>query len=590
MKTRDIAQNNPSTGSYNNRRNSLLQLLLGLVIIVLLNVIGSYLFTRFDLTSEKRFTLSPSTKKLLRETDDIIFYRVYLEGEFPAGFKMLSRSTREMLDEFRAVNDNIQYEFINPYGSTDAQTRKDVFDRLEQQGLQPTDLNVRTQKGQEQQRIFPGIIVSYKGREMPLNLLTEQMGVDPGVMINNSIQSLEYKLSNAIRKLSALNKPKIAFIEGHGELSALETGDISRALNDYYVVERVSIDGKINALTDRKEGEDGEYRSLNKYKAIIIAKPDSVFSEKDKFIIDQYIMKGGKVLWLIDPVSASMDSIQTSDHTLGITQDLNLNDQLFKYGVRLNSNLLLDLNALPIPIFTGRIGNQPQFSFFPWYYFPVLTPTSDHPVVKNLNAIRTEFISSIDMVDDPSITKTVLLSTSGYTHIAITPVMITLETVRDEPDPKDYAQPPQPVAVLLEGEFESLFKNRVPAEIQQAPEISFEARSPENRMIIMADGDLIRNQVQFTNGSFVALPLGFDRYTNQTFGNRELILNAVNYLCDDEGLMSVRARELKLRSLDIKRARGNLLLWQLLNTVVPILIVVIVGLILAAMRRRRYAK
>ncbi|HAH59586.1 MAG TPA: hypothetical protein DCL86_15695, partial [Bacteroidales bacterium] len=319
MKSENTVPVNKLSGPFNNRRNSLIQLLLGLLIVLLLNVIGSYIFTRLDLTSEKRFTLSPSTKKLLRETDDIIFYRVYLEGDFPAGFKMLSRSTREMLDEFRAVNDNIQYEFVDPYSSTDAKTRKDVFDRLQQQGLQPTDLNVRTRKGQEQQRIFPGIIVSYKGREIPLNLLEEQMGVDPGVMINNSIQALEYNLSNAIRKLSTSNKPKIAFIEGHGELSAMETGDISRALSDYYAVERIKIQGKINALTDRKEGEDGQYRTINKYKAIIIAKPDSIFSEKDKFIIDQYIMKGGKVLWLVDPVSASMDSIQTNDHTLGIT-------------------------------------------------------------------------------------------------------------------------------------------------------------------------------------------------------------------------------------------------------------------------------
>lgn len=575
---------------YNDRRNSLVQLLLGVLIVLLLNVVGAFLFTRLDLTSEKRFSLSSSTKKLLRETDDVIFYRVYLEGEFPAGFKMLSRSTREMLDEFRAVNDNIQYEFINPYASSDARTRKDIFERLIQQGLQPTDLNVRTQKGQEQQRIFPGVIVSYKGREMALNLLNEQMGVDPAVMVNNSIQSLEYNLSNAIRKLGTSSKPKIAFIEGHGELSALETGDITRALSDYYLVERVKIDGQINAITERKENEDGTFISVNKYKAIIIAKPDSVFREKDKFIIDQYIMKGGKVLWLIDPVQASMDSIQTSDQTLAVTMDLNLNDQLFKYGVRLNSNLLLDLNALPIPIFTGRIGNQPQFSFFPWYYFPVLTPTSNHPIVKNLNAIRTEFISSIDTIANPLVKKTILLSTSKNTHIAMTPVMITLELVREEPDPRDYAQLPQPVAVLLEGQFESLFKNRVPEDIVNAPEISFTENSPETRMIVMADGDLIRNQVQFTNGTFVALPLGYDRYTNQTFGNKDLMLNAVNYLCDDTGLMSVRAREIKLRSLDVKRARASLLFWQLLNTVAPALLVIIIGIVLSVMRRRRYAR
>ncbi|GAB1405834.1 gliding motility-associated ABC transporter substrate-binding protein GldG [Lentimicrobium sp.] len=590
MKKETIAHNEKNIASRNNLNNSLIQLVLGLLIVLFVNVIGSFVFTRFDLTTEKRFTLSPSTKKLLRETDDIIFYRVYLEGDFPAGFKMLSRSTREMLDEFRAVNDNIQYEFIDPYTASDAKTRKEIFDRLQQQGLLPTDLNVRTRKGQEQQRIFPGIIVSYKGREIPVNLLEEQMGVDPGVMINNSMQALEYNLSNAIRKLSTAIKPKIAFIEGHGELPPLETADIARAMSDYYIVERVKIDGKINALTDRKEDDDGQYRTMNKYKAIIIAKPDSVFSEKDKFIIDQYVMKGGKVLWLIDPVAASMDSIQTNDHTLGVTQDINLSDQLFKYGVRLNSNLLLDLNALPIPIFTGRVGNQPQFSFFPWYYFPVLTPTINHPVVKNLNAIRTEFISSIDTVDNADIRKTILLTTSKYTHISITPVMITLDLVRNEPDPKDYAQPPQPVAVLLEGEFESLFKNRVPAEIRQAPEISFEERSPENRMIVMSDGDLIRNQVQFTNGKFAPLPLGFDRYTNQTFGNRELMLNAVNYLCDDTGLMSVRSRELRLRSLDMKQAHENLLLWQIINTVVPVLLVVLTGVVLAFLRKRKYAK
>ncbi|MBV2245613.1 MAG: gliding motility-associated ABC transporter substrate-binding protein GldG [Lentimicrobium sp.] len=574
----------------NIRRTNMVQLFLGLVIVILLNVIGSALYFRVDLTSEKRYSLASSTKKLLRETDDIFYFKVFLEGEFPAGFKKLSRATREMLDEFRAFSDNIQYEFINPSEASDAKTRNDVFDRLIQQGIQPTDLNVRTKEGQQQQRIFPAAILSHKGREIPVNLLAEQMGAPPDAIINNSVQALEYNISNAIRKLSTASKPRIAFTEGHGELSALETADITQALSDYYIVEGVTLDGKVNALTERKENEDGNYTIINKYAAIIVAKPDSVFSEKNKFVIDQFVMKGGKVLWLIDPVSASMDSVQKSNRTMGITHDINLNDMLFKYGVRLNSNLLLDLNALPIPVYTGNIGNQPQYSFYPWLYFPVLSSTSNHPVVNNLNAVRTEFISSIDTVGNPSIRKTVLLKTSEYTRIAMTPVMIDLEILRNEPDPKQFNQPRQTVAVLLEGEFESLYTNRIPSEISQAPEMGFTAKSPENRMIVISDGDMIKNQIQFSAGTYTPFPLGYDRFTGQTFGNKELMLNAVNYLCDDAGLMAVRSREVKLRPLDRTRVSKNLLFWQILNTAGPVLLVILFGLIQFFLRKRRYAK
>ncbi|NTW25170.1 MAG: gliding motility-associated ABC transporter substrate-binding protein GldG [Lentimicrobium sp.] len=571
------------------RRNNIIQLVLALLIIILINVIGSFIFTRIDLTSENRYSLSPSTKKLLRETDDIVFFKVYLDGEFPAGFKLLARSTREMLDEFRAYSDNIEYEFINPSAAENAKTRGEIYERLIQQGLQPTDINVRTKQGQEQQRIFPAALVSYKGREIPLSLLADQLGAPPEAIINNSIQALEYNISNAIRKLSSTSKPKIAFTYGHGELPLIETADIRYALSDYYTVERVKISGNVNALTDRRENEDGTFSIVNKYKAIVIARPDSAYNEKDKFIIDQYIMQGGKVLWLVEPVFATMDSLQTANFTMGVTQDINLNDQLFNYGVRLNSNLLMDINALPIPMVTGQMGNQPQFSFFPWYYFPVLTATSSHPVVNNLNAIRTEFISSIDTVGDPSIKKTILLETSKYTRIAMTPVMISLDLLRKDPDPNDYIESPKAVAVLLEGKFESLFSNRITSEISQAPEIGFTAKSPETRMIVISDGDIIRNQVQMSNGNFMPLPLGYDRHTGQTFGNRDLLLNCVNYLCDDAGLMSVRSRELRLRALDVTKARNQLLIWQLINTIAPILLVILFGIIQFKIRKRRYA-
>ncbi len=572
------------------RLDSLIQLSAGMIIIVLINIIGSFLYTRLDLTSEKRFTLSPSTRQLLRETDDIFYFKVYLEGEFPSGFKRLSKSTREMLDEFRAYSDNVQYEFINPSSSDDAKTRKEIQDRLIEQGLVPTELAVRTKEGQKQQSIFPGALVTHKGKTIPLSLLSNQLGAPPEAIINNSIQALEYNLLSAIRRLGTTTKPKIALTQGHSELTKLETVDIANALSEYYTVEYTEIKGQINSLTERIEVQPGQYNIVNKYEAIIIAKPDSVFSEKDKFIIDQYVMRGGKILWLIDPVFATMDSLQTSNRTIGITNDFNLNDQLFKYGVRLNSNLMMDLAALPIPMVTGYMGNQPQFNFFPWPYFPVLTASSSHPVVKNINAIKTEFISSIDTVGDPAIRKTILLQTSQYTRIAQTPVMITLEILGRDPNTGDYTDKPQPVAVLLEGQFKSVFTNRIPKEISEAPEIGFTGQSPETRMIVIADGDIIKNQVQFSSGNYTPLPLGYDRHTGQTFGNKDLILNAVNYLCDDAGLMSVRSRELRLRALDVNKARENLISWQLINILVPIALVIIFGIIQFAIRKRRFSK
>ncbi len=571
--------------------DNITQLVAGLVIIVLLNVIGAYLFTRFDLTSEKRYTLSKSTKQLLRETDDIFYFKVYLEGDLPSEFKRLSRSTHEMLDEFRAYSDNIQYEFINPLASEDAKVRKDIQDRLIEQGLVPTDVAVRTKDGQKQQSVFPGALVTYKGKTIPVSFLANKLGAAPKDIINNSIQALEYNIVSSIRRLSTLNKPRIAFTQGHGELSQLETADIAIALSDYYNVEYVDLKGNVNVFTERTEPEPGKFHIKNKFEAIIIAAPDSTFNEKDKFIIDQFVMRGGKVLWVIDPVFATMDSLQNTNMTIGVTRDINLNDILFKYGVRLNSNLIMDLAALPIPMVTGMVGNQPQLEFFPWPYFPVLTATSSHPIVKNINAIRTEFISSIDTVGDPTIKKTVLLKSSTYTRVAQTPVMISLEILGRDPDTKMYSDPPQPVAVLLEGKFSSVFNNRIPKEISEAPEIGFISKNLENnKMIVISDGDMIRNQVQFSQGKYIPLPLGYDRHTGQTFGNKELIMNAMNYLCDDSGLMAVRSRELKLRALDVNKARENILSWQIINIVLPVVIIIIFGIIQFTLRKRRYSR
>ncbi len=568
----------------------LAQLLIVVAIIIGVNIISSNIFTRFDLTAEKRYTLSESTQNLLENVDDIVYFRVFLDGEFPAGFKRLRRETKELLDEFRAYNKNIEYEFINPSASENVQERNDTYQLLMEQGLNPTDLQVKTKGGLDQQIIFPGALVSYKNNEMPVELLDAQINVPPEAALNNSIQNLEFKFAGIIKRLIKNIKLRIAFIEGHGELDDQETYDITLALQDDYIVDRITIDGKINALVNRKliDSVTNEFSINPVYSAIIIAKPDTVFSQKDKFIIDQYIMYGGKVLWLIDPVFASMDSIQMQETSVAIENNLDLQTQLFTYGVRINKDLIQDLNALPIPIRTGQIGGQSQIDFFPWYYFPVIMPTSQHPIVKNLNAIKTQFVSSIDITSSKSIEKTVLLSTSDYSKTDAVPAMISLRLLQEEPDIVQYPGPPMAIAVLLEGEFLSDFRNRLPQTIITDKEIGFKEKSVPTSMIVVTDGDIIRNQFHIPQG--YPLPLGYDQFTRETFGNKEFILNAMNYLTDGGALISLRSREMKLRLLDKTKISSSRLEWQLINLLIPVILVLLTGILLVWLRKRKYSR
>jgi ABC-2 type transport system permease protein len=562
------------------------QLLAGVVIIILVNVIGSFLFHRFDLTSEKRHSLSPATKEILKSVDDIVYFRVYLEGDFPAGFKRLRNATKEMLDEFRAYNKLIQYEFIDPSGSDDPKERNDTYQLLADKGLEPTDLSVNTKKGMEKQVIFPGALATYKSNELSINLLNSQLGISPETVLNNSVTALEFRLAGAIRNLSVEMKPRIAFVRGHGELGNKETYDILNSLAGHYALDLIKIDGQLGSVTKRDSVDVSKTRIVNKYDALVIAGPDSAFTEKDKFILDQFVMRGGKILWLIDPVYATMDSLQKAESTMGIPLDLNLDDMLFNYGVRLNTNLIMDLNALPIPLRTGQVGNQPQIDFFPWYYFPLLTPTGQHPIINNLNAIKTEFISSIDTIRVPGIRKTILLSSSPYSRVVKTPVMITLSILQNEPDERLYTGPPQPVAVLLEGTFKSLYANRVPPEIESSKDIGFLKESEPTAMIVVSDGDIIKNQLHYSKG--YPLPLGYDQYTGETFGNKDFIMNALDYLTDDSGLIAIRSRELKLRLLDTTRVNSQKLMWQVVNTMLPVLLVILFGVVQYFYRKRKY--
>jgi len=566
------------------------QLLIVIAIIIVVNIISSFLFTRFDLTNEKRYTLSKETRQLIENTQDIVYFRVFLEGDFPAGFKRLRRETQELLDEFRAYNKNIAYEFINPSASEDPKERNATYQLLMQQGLQPTNLQVKTKNGMEQQVIFPGVLVSYRNRDVAVELLDAQMNVPPEAVLNNSINNLEFKLASAIRKISRVRKPTIAFIEGHGELDDQDTYDLTESLKEDYVVDRITINHQLNALVNRTliDSTTNHWEITPKYAAIIIAQPDSSFEGKDRFIIDQYLMYGGKILWFVDPVLASMDSTQNSGSTVAIDKGLDMQTQLFTYGVRLNSNLIMDLSANSIPVRTGQMGNQPQIEFFPWYYFPVITPTSTHPIAKNLNAIKTQFVSSIDTLSTKNVKKTILLSTSPYSRIEDVPAMISLSILSKQPDPRQYTTPPQAVAVLLEGTFVSDFRNRIPPEIMNDKGIGFREESVPTAMLVVSDGDLIRNQFKIPEG--YPLPLGYDQYTRETFGNKDFVLNSINYLTEGPGLISVRSRETKLRLLDRAKINDHRMEWQLANVLAPLLLVIIIGLLIIFLRKRKYAR
>ncbi|HAZ01999.1 MAG TPA: gliding motility-associated ABC transporter substrate-binding protein GldG [Marinilabiliales bacterium] len=565
------------------KKEHVIQLVTTLAIIVLLTILSNYLFTRIDLTADKRYTLSSHTKRVLQETDDILYFKVYLDGEMPAGFQRLQNSVREILDEFRAYGeDNIQYEFIDPAASPDKKTRNEVFKQLYEKGLEPTNLQVKEQDGGTTQKIiFPGIIVSYRGNEVPVNILKNYVGFSPEGNLNASIQALEYELTFAIHKLTTLVPPKIGFIEGHGELEPIEVDDIANTLASYYILERVTIDGYLYSLRDTL--------GKNRYQTIVIAKPEKEFSEKDKFIIDQYLMNGGSILWLIDPVVVNLDSLAYSRSTLALNQSLNLEDMLFKYGVRINYNLIQDMQCAMIPVNTALAGQQAEFSPAPWIYFPLLVPADNHPITRNLDMVKSQFVSVIDTVgSSDKIKKRIILSSSKYSRVVASPALVDLSIISEKMVPERFNKPFLPTGILLEGTFHSVYANRVAPEVSQNSSIGFLAQSKPAKIIVISDGDIIRNQVQRNAGKTEALPLGYDRYTRQTFGNKELMLNCLNYLCDMQGLMEARSKEYKLRLLDKPKILEHRLTWQLINVLLPILLVIASGVIYSFIRKRKY--
>ena len=581
----------------NIKRNEIMAFVITLIIIVLVNIIGSFLYTRFDLTSEKRYTLSDTSKEILKNLDDYVYFRIYLEGEFPAGFKKLRKETKEMLDEFRAYSKFIDYEFINPSESNDQAERQETYKILWQSGLNYYTETVQTNNGMQQILIWPGIIMSYREDEMSIDLLSGQSGQSQETVLNNSAQDLEYKLISAIKDITTNVKKTVAFIDGHGELGDYEVYDIANSLSTKYTIKRATLNEQLNSLMIRDLDRDSNIVIKPAYDAIIIAKPTQPFSEKDKFIIDQYIMYGGKVMWLLDPVSASMDSLQSKESTIGLANDINLEDQLFKYGIKLGRNLLLAYPCAKIGLVTGQ-GSSLQSTLLPWYYFPLLSPASNHPIVRNLEAVKADFVSSLEPTTSaPEIQKIPLLKTSDYTKISSAPVYISLEILNQRPNANMFPQKGIMTAYLLNGVFQSLYENRMPASIYASPEIGFKEESVRTSMIVIADGDIIRNQLAQLdyakkNNKRVGspLPLGYDQYTNITYGNKQFIENAISYLIEGEGIINIRSRELKIRLLDMNKVNDNPIKWQLINVVLPSAIMIVFGIVLAILRKNKYKK
>ena len=571
------SHSSPGQGSKRGAFKSIYHLLMVLAVIVVVNMVADKWFFRIDLTSEKRYTLADITKSFLKSMDDDVLIKVYLAGDLNPGFKRLSRATKEMLDEFDVYTSSLQYEFIDP-GKGTRKEKKEFVERLEKLGLQPYPVIETKEDGRKTKSyVFPYAIIYFQGKEIPVNLLDNIRGMSGQENLNHSVEGLEFKLINTLRKLTTKEKPAIAFLEGQGELDELDVIDITRELSQNYRIER----GRLS----------GDATELDKYRAVIIAKPHIPFSERDKFIIDRYLMNGGSLLWLVDAVNITLDSLKRHPQTMGMWAELNLDDILFKYGVRINPVLIEDIQAGRIPLNMAPAGNPPKFVPVPWLYYPLLTPNQSQPVSRNINLVRGEFVSYIDTVGEGlKLTRSPLLHTSRFTKASQVPVLVSLFSVNQKPRREEFNRSFLPVAYALQGEFPSVFARRpVPKGITNLKG-NVPLSSKPTKMIVVADGDIIRNEVKFKDTDPKILPLGYDELTHQTYGNKQFIINAVDYLCDDEGWMELRSRSLTLRLLDKEKISDEISFWKWLNVVVPVLIVILSGIVYILIRKRKYAR
>ena len=562
----------------NTRLKSWMEYISIVVAIILVASFFNLFNLRLDLTEDKRYTLSEPTKKILSEIKNDIFIQVFLDGDIPIPFKRLKRSVQDALDEFRiASRRKIDYEFINPSETDDAEQREMQYQYLINNGLAPISIRANDAEGGSTMKIvFPGMILNSNGVEMAVNFLSNNQAIPHEQNILHSQEGLEYNLIQAIQTISADTVYTVAFTEGHGELSEIQTADITMSLARFFTVDRGVIGGKLGVLDN--------------YSAIIIAGPEDEYNEADKLVIDQYIMQGGKVLWLCETVAVNADSL-AGGSTVGLYRPVNLEDMLFRYGVRINPLIVQDVECQLIQLVAMSDGARRQFIPAPWVYYPLLIPSSEHPITRNLNRVKGEFVNYIDTVGlDGAIHKKTLLHTSQLTKTVSPPVIIRLKEAEEMPNEREFNKSNLPVAVLLEGKFQSAFSNRPAAMLSGNNEFNFLKESTNTRMIVVADADIIKNEVRRSGYREMPMPLGVDKITGETFGNTDFILNCINWMVDDKGIMELRSRELKLRLLNATKVRDEKVKWQVINTVAPLILLLLSGLSYGYLRKRKYTR
>lgn len=573
----------------NIRRQNILGIIAVLLVLVFANVISSYLFRRFDLTSEKRYTLSESTKEVLKGLDDQVLFRVYLEGDdLPAEYRRFRNDIKNMLDQFRAYSSNVEYEFINPNAFKTEEEKMQLYQTLVKKGLVPIPIATEEEGVQKQQVVYPAMEVTYKGRETALQLQSAGLSSrSTEEVINTSVENLEYNFVTALHRLTRPVQARVGFLTGHNELDKIDIYDIQMSLVDDYKVENVYLNQNINALTGRIQNvSDSSVTVSNKYDVLVVPKPLETFSDKDLYVIDQFVMYGGKILWLVDALDADLDSLQGKEQTFATRLPTNLEEMFFNYGVRINPDLLMDYRCRGIPM----MGNDNRMQLVPWYYFPTLVPNSDHPIVRNLDVLKTDFISSIDLIDN-NIKKTVLLTTSDHVHIKNAPVNVQLADARIPVNEQLFNRSNLPVAVLLEGSFQSLFRNRLATAFMELSEIGYKSECEKpTQMIVVSDGDIIRNGVQSSEQGLYPLPLGYDKYTDVMFANKTFILNAINFLAGDEAMIDARPRNIAIRRLDVAKVKSQRGYYQFANIVYPVVLVLLLAAVVLCARVLRYRR
>jgi gliding-associated putative ABC transporter substrate-binding component GldG len=569
----------------NKKTQSLIQLALFAGIVVLLNVLanarigGRSLYAVLDLTEDKHFTLTEGTKNLLRNLDEVVDIKVLLDGKFPAGFKRLQNSTRDLLDDFRSQSSYFEYSFENPTGGS-AKENKARLEEYRKDGIAPISLTLKVNGETTQRPVFPYAIINYKGRTAAVNLLENEIpGVPDEVVLNNAIGLLEYKIADGIQKLQRATKPVILFTAGHGELNFMETADLEKTLRKSYLTGRVNLDSMVRI--NQKE-----------IAALVIAKPRSPFSEKDKFKIDQYVMNGGKVVWLIDKIAMDLDSLTGRADYVPTEYDLKIDDLLFRYGVRIQPDLALDFQCTTIKLVTGRLGSAPQFTPFNYPYHIVSIPQSNNPIVKSLGPVNFLFANTIDTLrTKTSVKKTILLTTTEKSRIQYLPVRMNFDFLKYELDPTKFTKGRQALAVLLEGEFPSLYENRVSEDMTAGMKqlgIQYKPVSSPNRMVVVADGDIARNKFNLKKQQFS--PLGYNEFVEYRFANKDFLMNTIEYLLDDNGVIAARGKDVKLRLLNTSKAKSEREYWQFVNIGLPLIVLSIFGVVYQRLRRRRYAQ